>query len=57
MGITRLNFEDIIAEKANDSNPETKAEQFDADFTIMTLELKNFIAAILAAFGGEADPE
>ncbi len=57
LGIKRLKFEDIIAEKANDSNPETRAEQFDADFTIMTLELKNFIAALLAAFGGEADPE
>ena len=57
LGIKRLKFEDVISEKANDRNPETKAEQFDADFAIMTGELKNFIAALLAAYGGEADPQ
>lgn len=56
LGIKRLKFEDVISEKANDRNPETKAEQFDADFAIMAMELKNFISALLAAFGGEADP-
>jgi recombination associated protein RdgC len=55
LAIKRLKFEDSVSEKANDRNPETKAEQFDADFAIMTLELKNFIAALLAAFGGEAE--
>jgi recombination associated protein RdgC len=55
LAIKRLKFEDSIFEKANDRNPETKAEQFDADFAIMTLELKSFIAALLAAFGGEAE--
>lgn len=53
LGIRRLKFEDVIADKANERNPESKAEQFDADFAIMALELKNFIAALLAAFGGE----
>ena len=57
LGIKRLKFEDIIAEKANDSNPETKAEQFDADFTIMTLELQAMFKALLSAFGGEAEHE
>ncbi|QEI11753.1 recombination-associated protein RdgC [Cellvibrio japonicus] len=57
LGVKRLKFEDVVSEKANDRNPETKAEQFDADFAIMTLELKNFITALLAAFGGEAEPE
>jgi recombination associated protein RdgC len=55
LGIKRLKFEDSICEKANERNPETKAEQFDADFAIMALELKNFIAALLVAFGGEAE--
>jgi recombination associated protein RdgC len=55
LGIKRIKFEDSICEKANDRNPETKAEQFDADFAIMALELKNFIAALLVAFGGEAE--
>jgi len=31
------------------------AEQFDVDFSIMTLELSAFIKALLEAFGGEAD--
>ena len=56
LGIKRLKFEDVISDKANDRNPETKAEQFDADFAIMALELKNFITALLAALGGESDP-
>lgn len=55
LAIKRLKFEDSICEKANDSNPETRAEQFDADFAIMALELKNFIDALLASFGGEAE--
>ncbi len=56
LGIKRLKFEDVISDKANDRNPETKAEQFDADFAIMAMELNHFINALLAAFGGESDP-
>ena len=53
LGLKRLKFEDSISEQANERNPESKAEQFDADFAIMALELKAFIADVLAAFGGE----
>lgn len=53
LAVKRLKFEDVISEKANDRNPESKAEQFDADFAIMAGELKNFITALHAAFGGE----
>lgn len=52
LAIKRLKFEDSISEKANDRNPESKAEQFDADFAIMTIELKHFINDFLNAFGG-----
>lgn len=52
LAVKRLKFEDAISDQANDRNPETKAEQFDADFAIMTLELKKFIHALLTAFGG-----
>jgi recombination associated protein RdgC len=55
LAVKGLKFEDSIADKANDRNPESKAEQFDADFAIMTLELKNLIASMLTAFGGEAE--
>lgn len=57
LSIKRVKFEDVIADKANDRNPETKAEQFDADFAVMALELKNFIAALFSAFGGEAQAD
>ena len=57
LSIKRVKFEDVIADKANERNPESKAEQFDADFAVMTLELKNFISALLAAFGGESDAQ
>jgi len=55
MAIKRVRFDDKIYEQANDRNPESKAEQFDADFSIMTLELKSFFSSILHAFGGEKD--
>lgn len=55
LGIKRVKFEDKIQEQANDRNPESKAEQFDADFAIMTLELNAFIKALISAFGGESD--
>lgn len=55
VAVKRVKFDDVISDKANDRNPDGKAEQFDADFAIMAGELKNFIAALIAAFGGEAD--
>jgi len=57
LAVKRLKFEDVISDKANDRNPESKAEQFDADFAIMAGELKNFISALYSAFGGVQDPE
>jgi recombination associated protein RdgC len=57
LAVKRLKFEDKILEQANDRNPESKAEQFDADFAIMTLELKSFIKALLGAFGGEGNAQ
>lgn len=53
LAVKRLKFADKILAQADDHNPESKAEQFDIDFAIMTLELKAFISALLAAFGGE----
>jgi recombination associated protein RdgC len=53
LAVRRLKFEDAVQEQANERNPESNAEQFDAEFAIMTLELSAFIQALLAAFGGE----
>ena len=55
LAVKRLKFDDVISEKANERNPESKAEQFDADFAIMAGELKNFIRALTNAFGGEIE--
>lgn len=53
LAVKRLKFEDTIQDKAEERNPESAAEQFDVDFAVMTVELSAFIAALLAAFGGE----
>ena len=50
--IKRLKFADAIQEKAADRNPESAAEEFDANFAVMTLELSEFISDLLKVFGG-----
>ena len=55
LGIKRLRFTDVVQEKADEVDAQDFAEQFDVDFSIMTLELSAFIKALLAAFGGEAN--
>lgn len=52
--LKRLRFGDIIQEAVNDNNAETMEEQFDVDFTIMTLELSQLLPRLLELFGGEA---
>lgn len=47
-----LRFADLITEKADDSQADSAAEKFDADFAIMHAELARFIPALLSAFGG-----
>lgn len=50
--IKKLKFSDSVSDKANEGNAETKAQQFDADFFIMTAELQAMIDSLIAAFGG-----
>jgi recombination associated protein RdgC len=47
--IRKLRFSDIVQEKAEDP-----AAQFDTDFSIMALELSEFIKALVDALGGKA---
>ena len=56
LAIKSVKFDDVISEKSNDRNPESKPEQFDADFCVMTAQLTPFINELIAAFGGETDP-
>ncbi|EGG98740.1 DNA recombination-dependent growth factor C [gamma proteobacterium IMCC2047] len=55
LAVKRLRFTDVVQEKADEVEAQDFAEQFDVDFSIMTLELSAFIKALLEAFGGEAD--
>lgn len=50
--IKRLTFLDLLKEEA-EKNAEVAAEQFDADFALMTGELSRFLPDLLEALGGE----
>lgn len=50
--IKRVAFLDILKEEA-EKNAENAAEQFDADFALMTGELARFLSALIIALGGE----
>lgn len=53
LAIKRLTFTDLIQDKADQVDAQDAAEQFDVDFSIMTLELSALLAALIDAFGGE----
>ena len=48
----RIKYSSNITDQADDHSSETAAEQFDIEFSIMTIELSAFIDAMSAAFGG-----
>ena len=48
----RIKYGSEITEQAGDHNSETRVDQFDIEFSIMTLELSEFIEAMSLAFGG-----
>lgn len=48
----RIKYGSEIIEQADDHDSENAAEQFDIEFSIMTLELSAFIDTISTAFGG-----
>ena len=50
--VKRLRFLDIIQQEAADSEAETYAEMFDVDFSLMTLQLRQFIERLVAVYGG-----
>ena len=50
--LSRLKFADEIREKNDDILKEDVAQRFDADFLLMTEELKLFTQKIIAEFGG-----
>jgi recombination associated protein RdgC len=56
LSIKRLRFEDIITDEADDTPADDPATRFDLDFSLMTLELSDFLPAMLHALGGEHLP-
>lgn len=57
LAVKSLKFDDVVTEKSSERNAQSKAEQFDADFCVMTAQLKPFINELIEAFGGEASHE
>ena len=55
--IKRLRFTDLVQEKADEAEVDDVAGQFDVDFSIMTLELSEFVKALMSALGGEAESD
>jgi recombination associated protein RdgC len=53
LSIKRLKFSDMLQEQLDDIQAEDAAAQFDAGFSIMSMELDRLIPEILDAFGGE----
>ena len=53
LGLRRLRFGDVVREQGGDRDAETEAEQLDADFALMALELRALLPRLLEWFGGE----
>lgn len=53
LAIKRVRFLDLIQDQVAEVDAENEAERFDVDFSIMSLELSNFLPRLLEVFGGE----
>ena len=56
LSIKRLQFDDVIREAEGDTVAEDPASKFDLDFSLMSLELAEFLPDVLDALGGEERP-
>jgi recombination associated protein RdgC len=57
LSIKRLRFEDVIREATQDAAEDDPVSRFDRDFSLMVLELSEFLPALLVALGGEIAPD
>jgi recombination associated protein RdgC len=53
LGVRRLRFLETVQERASEIETDDAAQRFDADFSIMSLELAEFLPRLLELFGGE----
>lgn len=51
--LKRIKFADVLQEQNEDIDKDDFAARFDADFALMTGEIRQLIPAVLEAFGGE----
>lgn len=51
--LKRIKFADVLQEQNEDIDKDDFAARFDADFALMTGEIKQLIPAVIEAFGGE----
>lgn len=56
LSVKRLKFLDLVQEAAADIETDDPAARFDADFSIMSLELGSFLPVLTEWFGGENSP-
>ena len=50
--VRKLKFTDVIQDQLDDIEADTAAEQFDADFSVMTLTQQKMIKSLISALGG-----
>lgn len=55
LSIRRLRFSDVVAEELERVDSDDRAAVFDAQFSLVTLELAGMLQELLDAFGGEAE--
>lgn len=53
LNIRRLRFLELVLDEAEDIETDSIVAKLDADFSVMSLELRAFITDLLEAFGGE----
>lgn len=52
LAVKRLRFLDLIQDESEQVETETSVDRFDADFSIMSLELRRFLKELIEALGG-----
>lgn len=57
MTVTRLAFGEFVKQELDDTETETEADRFDAEFALMAGEVARLIDALVDAFGGEQQDE
>ncbi|MFI2810688.1 MULTISPECIES: recombination-associated protein RdgC [Microbulbifer] len=52
LSLKRVKFSDELIEKADSADADNAAQRFDADFSVMTIEISALLTDLLVAFGG-----